>query len=53
MLFLLSSPVVELTDGGLKCFFGVNVKVSGLKGSACWSSTTSKLTALWITAAVL
>ena len=37
-----SSPVEEATDGGLKCFTGVNVKVSGLEGQACWSSATRK-----------
>ena len=36
----LSSPVAEVTDGGLKCFIVVSVKVRGLEGLGCWSSTT-------------
>ena len=32
----------EATDDGLKCFVGVSVKISGLAGLGCWSSTTSK-----------
>ena len=35
-------PVAEKTDLGLKCFVGLIVKVSGLKGQACWSSITMK-----------
>ena len=42
MLCELSSPVAEATDGGLKCFFGVCVKVNGPKDPVCWSSTTMK-----------
>ena len=42
MLCWLSSPVAEATDGKLKCFVGVNVKVSGLEGPACWLSMTTK-----------
>ena len=38
----LSSNVAEATDGGLKCFVGVSVKVSSLEGPGCWSSTTTK-----------
>ena len=30
--------VAEATDGGFKCFVGVNVKVNCLEGPACWSS---------------
>ena len=37
MLCWLSSPVAEVTDGGLKYFVGINVNVSGLVGPACWS----------------
>ena len=41
MLYWLSSPVAEATDGGLECFVCVKVNVSGLEGPAyCWSSTT-------------
>ena len=36
MLCWLSSPVAEATDGKLKCFVGVNVKVSGLQGWMIW-----------------
>ena len=42
LLCWLSSPVAEATDGGLKCFVGVNENVSGLEGSPCWLSTTKK-----------
>ena len=42
MLCELSSPVAKATDGGLKCLIRVSVKVSGLEGPACWSSTTTK-----------
>ena len=42
MLCLLSLPVAEATDGGLKCFIWVNVMVSGVVGPVCWSSTTRK-----------
>ena len=42
MLYELSSPVAEATDGRLKCFVGVNVKVSIFEGLACWSPTTTK-----------
>ena len=46
--------MAEATEGGLKCFVGVSVKVSGLEGLACWSSTTRrKLAALRVAAAVL
>ena len=38
----LSLPVAEATDGGLKCFVGVNVKLSGLKGPAFWTPMTKK-----------
>ena len=39
MVFWLSSPVAEATDGGFKCFIGVEVNVSGLVGPACcWLS---------------
>ena len=41
MLCGLSSPVAFATDGGLNCFIGVNVKVSGLEGPVCWLSTTT------------
>ena len=41
MLCRLSSPVAEATNGFM-CFIGVNVKVIGLEGPACWSSTTTK-----------
>ena len=34
MLCWLSSPVAKVTDGGLKCFVCVNVKVSGLEFAA-------------------
>ena len=37
-----SLPVVEATDGLLKCFVGVSVTVNSLEGRACWSSTTTK-----------
>ena len=48
------SPVAEATDGGLKCFAGVNVNVSGLEGPACGLSMTMKeVSVLWIAAAVL
>ena len=42
MLCWLSLAVAEATEGGLNCFAGVSVKVSGLEGLACWSSTTRK-----------
>ena len=42
MFCWLSLPVAEATDGGWMCFVGVTVKVSGLQGPACWSSTTTK-----------
>ena len=42
MLCGLFSPVAEATDGGLKCFLGINVNVSGLEGPACWLSMTRK-----------
>ena len=42
MLCGLSLPVADATNNGLKCFVGINVKVSGLEGPACWSSTTRK-----------
>ena len=42
MLCWLSSPVAEATDGGMKCFVSINVKVSGLEGPACWSAMTRK-----------
>ena len=35
-------PATEPTDGGLKCFVTVCVKVSGLEGPGCWLSTTTK-----------
>ena len=38
----LSLPVAEATDGGLNCFVVVSMKVSGIEGPACWSSTTTK-----------
>ena len=31
------STVAESTDGRLKCFVSINVKVSGLEDPACWS----------------
>ena len=34
--------MAEATDGGLNCFVRASVKVSGLKGPACWSSTARK-----------
>ena len=42
MLCWLSTPVAETTDGGLKCFVGVSVNVSGLEGKVCGLSTTKK-----------
>ena len=42
MLCGLSSPVADAIDGGLNYFVKVNMKVSGLEGPACWSSTTGK-----------
>ena len=39
----LSSLIAGATNGGLKCFVGVQVNVSGLEGPACcWPSTTLK-----------
>ena len=35
-------PVTETTGGTLKCFVGVNVKVSGLEGPACLSLVMMK-----------
>ena len=31
--------MAEATDGQLKYFVGVSVKVSGLEGPDCWSAT--------------
>ena len=42
MLCKLSSLVTEATNNGLKCFVGFNVKVNGLEGPTCWSSTITK-----------
>ena len=42
MLCWLSSSVAEANDKWLKCFVGINVKVSGLEGPAFWVSTTRK-----------
>ena len=54
MLCWLSLPVAEATDGGLKSFIGVTVKVSGLEDPACWSSmTTKEVGCPWVSAAVL
>ena len=53
MLCWLSSPVAEATDGGLRCFIRVSVKVSTLEGFACWSTTTRRKSAAFWVAAVL
>ena len=51
MLYRLSLPVAEATDGELKCFIRVSVKVSGLEGPGCWSLTTTKEVGwLWVVA---
>ena len=41
-------PVVDTTNGGLKCFVVVSVKISGVEGPSCWSSTT-----LWVVTVLL
>ena len=43
MMCRLCLPVAEATDGGVKCFVGVSVKVSPLEGPGCWLSTSGFL----------
>ena len=38
--------MAEATDGGLKFFVRVSMKVIGLEGSESWSSTSMKAAAL-------
>ena len=53
MLCLLSSIVAEATNGGLRCFVGINVKVNGPEGPVGRQQLERKSAALWIAAAVL
>ena len=43
VLCWLSVPLAEATDSGLTCFVGVSVKVSGVEGPGCSSTTTKKV----------
>ena len=42
--------MAETTDGGLKCFIGVSVKLNSLEGLVVSLQLRTKLAALWVAA---